>query len=98
VREEAREILFELGEEWGVDVAEAQVVASNLAARELQSITERDTTGVIVVGSTSRGPVGRLLPEESATSLGRLCLPRGYRAARVRRAPRGVASPDRRSL
>ena len=62
VREEAREILLQLGDEQGVAVAEAQVVASNLAARELQSITERDTTRVIVVGSTSRGPVGRLFP------------------------------------
>jgi nucleotide-binding universal stress UspA family protein len=84
VREEAREILFELGEERRVDVADAHVVASNLAARELQSITERDTTGVIVVGSTSRGPVGRLLPGGVGERLlaGSACpvaiAPRGY--------------------
>ena len=84
VREEAREILLQLGEERGVDVAEAYVVASNLAARELQSITERDTTGVIVVGSTSRGPVGRLFPGGVGERLlaGSACpvaiAPRGY--------------------
>jgi len=61
VREEARAILRELADEAGVDVADAQVVASNLAARELQRVTEQETTGLIVVGSTSRGAVGRLL-------------------------------------
>jgi nucleotide-binding universal stress UspA family protein len=61
VRDEAREILLQLGEEAGVEVAKAHVVASNLAARELQRVTEEETTGVVVVGSTSRGRLGRLL-------------------------------------
>lgn len=98
VREQARGILLELGEEAGVEDADADVVASNLAARELQSMTERDTTGVIVVGSTSRGPVGRLLPGGVGERLlaGSACpvaiAPRGYAehpAASLRRI--GVA-------
>ena len=84
VRQEARAILLGLGEEAGVEVADADVVASNLAARELQSMTERDTTGAIVVGSTSRGPVGRVLPGGVGDRLlaGSACpvaiAPRGY--------------------
>jgi nucleotide-binding universal stress UspA family protein len=62
VRDEARDILLELGEAAGVKAAEVQVVASNQVARELHRVTEQDTTGVMVLGSTSRGPVGRLLP------------------------------------
>jgi nucleotide-binding universal stress UspA family protein len=62
LREEARDILLKLGEAAGVKAAEIQVVASNQVARELHRVTEQDTTGVMVLGSTSRGPVGRLLP------------------------------------
>jgi nucleotide-binding universal stress UspA family protein len=62
VRNEARDILLELGEAAGVTAAEVQVVASNQVARELHRVTEQDTTGLMVLGSTSRGPLGRLLP------------------------------------
>jgi nucleotide-binding universal stress UspA family protein len=62
VRHEAQGILIELGEGAGVKVAEVRVVASNRVARELHRVTEEDTTGVMVLGSTSRGPLGRLLP------------------------------------
>ena len=62
-REEGREILLELGATMeGLQVAEAQVVASNSPARELQRISEQDEVGLIVVGSTHRGRVGRVVP------------------------------------
>ena len=61
LREEARDTLLELAGAEGLEVADAEVIAGNFAARELQRVTERPDTGVIVVGSTTRGPVGRLL-------------------------------------
>jgi nucleotide-binding universal stress UspA family protein len=61
VRDEARSALVELARSEALDAAEAQVVPGNSAARELQRVTEQPTTGLIVVGSTTRGPVGRLL-------------------------------------
>ena len=62
VRAEARAILLELAAEVALDVADAEVIAANLAARELQHVSEEEPTAMIVVGSTGRGPVGRLLP------------------------------------
>jgi nucleotide-binding universal stress UspA family protein len=62
VREEASGILYELGEAAGVKPADVQVIASNLVARELHRVTEHESTGVLVLGSTSRGRLGRLLP------------------------------------
>lgn len=61
IRSEARAILHELAGQVGLD-AETEVIASRWAARELQHITERESTGILVVGSTGRGPLGRLLP------------------------------------
>jgi nucleotide-binding universal stress UspA family protein len=61
VRDEARATLLELGASEGVEMAEAHVIAGNFAARELQHMTEAPDTGLIVVGSTTRGPIGRLL-------------------------------------
>lgn len=84
VREEAREILLELAHKAGVETGDAHVVAGNLAARELQAVSERETTALIVVGSTSRGPVGRLFPGGVGERLfaGAACpvaiAPRGY--------------------
>jgi nucleotide-binding universal stress UspA family protein len=69
LREEAHEILRELAEAAGVEVADAHVLASNLVARELQRVSELKTTGVLVLGSTSRGAVGRLLPGATAERL-----------------------------
>ena len=62
VRTEARTILADLAGQVAMGVADAEVIASNRAARELQHVTEQEATGIIVVGSTGRGPVGRLLP------------------------------------
>ena len=61
LRADARDTLLELADAEGLDVADAEVIAGNFAARELQRVTERPDTGIIVVGSTTRGPVGRLL-------------------------------------
>jgi nucleotide-binding universal stress UspA family protein len=61
VREEAGETLSGLGREMGLADATVEVVAGNFAARELQHVTERADTGMIVVGSTTRGPIGRLV-------------------------------------
>ena len=61
VRAEARDSLLELAGAEGLDVADARVIPGNFAARELQRVTEDPATGLIVVGSTTRGPLGRLL-------------------------------------
>ncbi len=60
-REDARRTLSEFTAEMGLEHAEAEVRSGNFAARELQHITERPETGLIVVGSTTRGPLGRLV-------------------------------------
>lgn len=98
LREEARGILLELARAEGVEVADVRVVAGNFAARELQRVTEQDTTGLIVVGSTHRGALGRLLPGGVGERLlaGSACpvaiAPRGYSEQRAKRLERiGVA-------
>ena len=84
VRDDARRILSELAAEADLADAETEVVPGNFAARELQHITERPVTGLIVVGSTTRGPVGRLLVGGVGARLlaGAACpvdiAPRGY--------------------
>jgi nucleotide-binding universal stress UspA family protein len=62
VREEARQILLELAEAEGVESADVEVIPGNRTARELQRVTEREATGLLVIGSTGRGPIRRLLP------------------------------------
>ena len=61
LRGEAADTLSALGGEVGFEHATVEVVAGNFAGRELQHITERPDTGLIVVGSTTRGQIGRLL-------------------------------------
>lgn len=61
VRAEARESLLELAGAEGLDVADARVIPGNFPARELQRVSEEPETGLVVVGSTARGPLGRLL-------------------------------------
>jgi nucleotide-binding universal stress UspA family protein len=61
-RDEASMVLRELAEASGVDAAEVQVIPGNLVARELQRLSEREATDAIVVGSTHRGPLGRVFP------------------------------------
>jgi nucleotide-binding universal stress UspA family protein len=62
VREEARTILRPLANASDLKAAGVEVIPGNLPARELQRLSEQDSTGVIVVGSTHRGAVGRVLP------------------------------------
>ena len=61
VRGDARDTLPELARAEGLGSADARVIPGNFAARELQRVTEEPETGLIVVGSTTRGPIGRLL-------------------------------------
>jgi nucleotide-binding universal stress UspA family protein len=61
LRDELRESLSGLAREVGFADPAAEVVSGNFAARELQHVSERADTGLIVVGSTMRGPIGRLL-------------------------------------
>lgn len=61
LREQARATIAQRARETGLDDAAADVVPGNSAARELQHVSERPDTGLIVVGSTQRGPIGRLL-------------------------------------
>ena len=109
VRDEARATLLELGASEGVDVADAHVIAGNFAARELQHTTEAPDTGLIVVGSTTRGPIGRLLVGGVGERLlaGAACpvavAPRGYaddRPSRLECIGVGVDASDeaRRAL
>ena len=101
VREEARATMLELAQAEGYEAAEARVVAGNFAARELQHATEQPDAGLIVVGSTTRGPVGRLLPGGIAERLltGAACpvaiAPRDYAGRRPERLARiGVGVDD----
>ncbi len=60
-RDEAERVSAELAGTAGVKPADYQLIPSRKRARELQRITEEDTTGVMVVGSTTKGRLGRLL-------------------------------------
>lgn len=91
VRDETRSTLRQLGSAEGLDVADAEAIAGNSAARELQRVTERPETGLVVVGSTTRGPLGRLLVGGNGERLlaGAACpvaiAPRGYAEAHPER-------------
>ena len=96
-RDDARRVLSELADVAGPPGADVEVIAGNFAARELQHVSEREDTGLLVVGSTHRGPVGRLLVGGVGERLlaGAACpiaiAPRGYAdAAPSRLATVGV--------
>jgi nucleotide-binding universal stress UspA family protein len=84
LRDEARTILRQLANASDLKAAGVEVIPGNLPARELQRLSEQDSTGVIVVGSTHRGAVGRVLPGAVGERLlaGAACpvavAPRGY--------------------
>lgn len=59
-REEAERVLVELASEAGVQPASHQLISSRKRAQELQRITEDESTGVMVIGSTTKGRLGRL--------------------------------------
>ena len=107
--EDGRRELAELARQADLAEATVEVVPGNFAARELQRITERPETGVIVVGSTTRGPLGRLLVGGVGERLlaGAACpvaiAPRGYGeepASRLTRIGVGLDGSDeaRRAL
>ncbi len=84
VREGARTILRELANTSGLEAADIEVIPGNWPARELQRLSEQDDTALLVVGSTHRGAVGRVLPGAVGERLltGAACpvalAPRGY--------------------
>jgi nucleotide-binding universal stress UspA family protein len=103
LRGEARETLLGLAAELGLDGAGAEVIPGRGAARELQHVSERPETGLVVVGSTTRGPVGRLVIGGDGERLltGAACpvaiAPRGYAEAAPSRMARigvGVDGSD----
>jgi len=53
----------------GLTAADARVVAATSTARALQQLSEDPQVGVVVIGSTSRGPVRRTLPGSIADRL-----------------------------
>jgi nucleotide-binding universal stress UspA family protein len=70
LREDARQTLLELGRTLeGVEVRDAQVVDSRSAARALHQLSEQEHAALIVVGSSHRGPVGRVVPGTVAERL-----------------------------
>ena len=94
LREEGRATLEDLTREMNIGDAAAEVVPGDFAARELQRITERPESGLIVVGWTTRGPLGRLLVGGVGERLlsGAACpvaiAPRGYADAPTSRLAR----------
>ena len=70
IREQAEADLLEVvsGVE-GVEVAGTQVLGAASPARALQELSEREDVGVVVIGSTTRGPVRRTLPGSIADRL-----------------------------
>ena len=62
LRAEAEATLVRLAGASGLgDDAGVEVIPGRFAARELQEVSERSDTALLVVGSTGRGPVGRVL-------------------------------------
>ena len=70
LREEARQTLLELGGTMeGVEIADARVVEALSPARALQDLSEDAHAAVVVIGSTQRGTVGRVVPGTVAERL-----------------------------
>jgi len=87
---DAREDLLELGRSIdGLVVEDALILASSSPARALHELSETAGAALIVVGSTTRGPVRRVLPGSVAQQLlsGAACpvaiAPHGYDEDRV---------------
>lgn len=59
--EESAVALSRMAADAGLADARTEVVAGDSVARELQEVSERPDSGILVTGSTRRGPVGRLL-------------------------------------
>ena len=87
----AQEDLLELGRTLdGVTVEDALVLASSSPARAVHELSTTPSTALVVVGSTTRGPVRRVLPGSVAQQLlsGAACpvavAPHGYHEQQTR--------------
>jgi nucleotide-binding universal stress UspA family protein len=90
MREEARKTLLELGATMvGVDVVDARVVDSHSPPRALHDLSEEERAAVIVIGSTHRGAIGRIVPGTVAERL------LSGAASPVAVAPAGYAESER---
>lgn len=70
MREEARQTLLELGGTMeGVNVVDARVVEGHSPARALHDLSEDEHAALIVIGSTHRGAIGRVVPGTVAERL-----------------------------
>lgn len=88
LREEARQTLLELGGTLeGVNVVDARVVEGHSPARALHDLSEEEHAALVVIGSTHRGGIGRIVPGTVAERLlsGAACpvavAPAGYAEA-----------------
>ena len=90
LREEARQTLVELGGTFvGVDVVDARVVEGLSPARALHDLSEEEHAALIVIGSTHRGAIGRVVPGTIAERL------LSGAACPVAVAPAGYAESER---
>ena len=90
LREEARQTLLELGGTLeGVNVVDAQVVDGLSPARALHDLSEEEHAALIVIGSTRRGAIGRIVPGTIAERL------LSGAACPVAVAPAGYAESER---
>jgi nucleotide-binding universal stress UspA family protein len=90
LREEARQTLLELGGTMdGVDVVDARVLDSHSPARALHDLSEEEHAALVVIGSTHRGAIGRVVPGTVAERL------LSGAAAPVAVAPAGYAESER---
>jgi nucleotide-binding universal stress UspA family protein len=70
LREETRKTLLELGATMvGVTVADARVVEGLSPARVLHALSEEEHAAIVVIGSTHRGAIGRVVPGTVAERL-----------------------------
>lgn len=89
----AQRELLELGKTLdGVTVADALVLAASSPARAVHDLSTAPTTALVVVGSTTRGPIRRVLPGNIAHEL------LSGAAAPVAIAPHGYDEQERRPL
>jgi nucleotide-binding universal stress UspA family protein len=87
-----RDLRALLGDAEGLTAVDARVLAAVSPARALQQLTEDAEVGVVVIGSTTRGPVRRTLPGSIADRL------LSGAAAPVAVAPHGFADAAPPSL
>src|SRR5262249_29939195 len=60
-RDEAEDLLERERGQAGIDTADSIVFANGKPGRALQELAERESADLLVIGSTHRGPVGRVL-------------------------------------